>query len=296
MVLVEACKKRWKYLRERYVQQKKQGDTGQMYEHLSRPYLEKMKFLDRYIQPRKSYRGIMSTHMTQSKLEMPDSSKSNCSSTYNMPVVCRLNDISNLHKFEQTIKTEDDMSPSDLLQQQLTESNMEQMQQQYQHHQNNSSASPEHDGNESASPSGTSLMSPPPNVKISISQGVLNNHNNHSNSSSNSDDDTENPTNSMTKHDRNNPMAMSSPFFTNGGGNNHHGNSGGGGGGTNYQHLPFGYNQFSNQYQNMPEQKPLSRSSEELLGELVTSELMKMSGDRKKYVQKKILQLLFFDD
>lgn len=38
------------------------------------------------------------------------------------------------------------------------------------------------------------------------------------------------------------------------------------------------------------------RSSDQLLGELVTSELIKMPKDRKKTVQKKILEILFFDD
>lgn len=59
----ETCKKRWKYLRERYVQQKKTGDSPN-YEHLSRPYLEKMRFLDNFIQPRKSYRNV--SHLLQS--------------------------------------------------------------------------------------------------------------------------------------------------------------------------------------------------------------------------------------
>lgn len=59
----ETCKKRWKYLRERYVQQKKTGDSPS-YEHLSRPYLEKMRFLDNFIQPRKSYRNV--SHLLQS--------------------------------------------------------------------------------------------------------------------------------------------------------------------------------------------------------------------------------------
>ncbi|KAH8233727.1 hypothetical protein KR026_011821 [Drosophila bipectinata] len=54
---LDTCKKRWKYLRERYVSQRKQGDPP-VYEHLSRPYLEKMKFLDQHIQPRKSYRHV----------------------------------------------------------------------------------------------------------------------------------------------------------------------------------------------------------------------------------------------
>ncbi|XP_037952661.1 putative uncharacterized protein DDB_G0277255 [Teleopsis dalmanni] len=74
---VETCKKRWKYLRERYVSQRKQGDPP-VYEHLSRPYLEKMKFLDQHIQPRKSYRNVPSF------LTSPHSANSSNYSEYNM--------------------------------------------------------------------------------------------------------------------------------------------------------------------------------------------------------------------
>ena len=45
------------------MQQKKVGDSPS-YEHLSRPYLEKMRFLDHFIQPRKSYRNV--GHLLQS--------------------------------------------------------------------------------------------------------------------------------------------------------------------------------------------------------------------------------------
>lgn len=38
------------------------------------------------------------------------------------------------------------------------------------------------------------------------------------------------------------------------------------------------------------------RNSEQLLGELVTSELLKMTKERKRIAQKKILEILFFDD
>lgn len=38
------------------------------------------------------------------------------------------------------------------------------------------------------------------------------------------------------------------------------------------------------------------RNSDHLLGELVTSELMKMPKDRKRVAQRKILEILFFDD
>lgn len=73
---VETCKKRWKYLRERYVSQRKSLDTP--FEHLSRPYLEKMKFLDQHIQPRKSYRNIPNF------LTSPTSANSSHYSEYNV--------------------------------------------------------------------------------------------------------------------------------------------------------------------------------------------------------------------
>lgn len=78
---VDSCKKRWKYLRERYVQQKKVGGSPN-YEHLSRPYLEKMKFLDNFIQSRKSYRQVSHLFTSPSALRSFDgneSSKSNSS-------------------------------------------------------------------------------------------------------------------------------------------------------------------------------------------------------------------------
>ncbi|XP_073844956.1 uncharacterized protein [Musca autumnalis] len=74
---VETCKKRWKYLRERYVSQRKQGDPP-VYEHLSRPYLEKMKFLDQHIQPRKSYRNVPNF------LTSPHSANGSSFNDYNM--------------------------------------------------------------------------------------------------------------------------------------------------------------------------------------------------------------------
>lgn len=73
---VETLKKRWKYLRERYVSQRKSLDTS--FEHLSRPYLEKMKFLDQHIQPRKSFRNI------QNFLTSPTSGNSSHYSEYNV--------------------------------------------------------------------------------------------------------------------------------------------------------------------------------------------------------------------
>lgn len=77
---MDTCKKRWKYLRERYVQQKKVGGSPASYEHLSRPYLEKMKFLDTFIQSRKSYRQVSQLFQSPSAMQSFDgneSSKSN---------------------------------------------------------------------------------------------------------------------------------------------------------------------------------------------------------------------------
>lgn len=66
-------------MRERYVQQKKSGSPN--YEHLSRPYLEKMKFLDNFIQSRKSYRQVSGLFTSPSSalhsFDGNESSKSN---------------------------------------------------------------------------------------------------------------------------------------------------------------------------------------------------------------------------
>lgn len=64
-------------MRERYVSQRKQGDPP-VYEHLSRPYLEKMKFLDQHIQPRKSYRNVPNF------LTSPHSANGSSFNDYNM--------------------------------------------------------------------------------------------------------------------------------------------------------------------------------------------------------------------
>uniref|UniRef100_W8C611 Uncharacterized protein n=1 Tax=Ceratitis capitata TaxID=7213 RepID=W8C611_CERCA len=46
----------------------------------------------------------------------------------------------------------------------------------------------------------------------------------------------------------------------------------------------------------VPQNPAPPRSSEHLLGELVTTELLKMTKERRKTVQKRILEILFFDD
>lgn len=67
-------------MRERYVQQKKVGGSPN-YEHLSRPYLEKMNFLDNFIQSRKSYRQVSALFTSPSSalhsFDGNESSKSN---------------------------------------------------------------------------------------------------------------------------------------------------------------------------------------------------------------------------
>lgn len=64
-----------------------------------------------------------------------------------------------------------------------------------------------------------------------------------------------------------------------------------------YQHATS-HAQHQRQQQHAQQQAaPLAvRNSEQLLGELVTSELLKMSKERRKTAQKKILEVLFFDD
>jgi len=49
-------------------------------------------------------------------------------------------------------------------------------------------------------------------------------------------------------------------------------------------------------FQAPPNHPGVQRLSEHLLGELVTTELLKMNKERKKSAQKRILEILFFDD
>lgn len=72
-----------------------------------------------------------------------------------------------------------------------------------------------------------------------------------------------------------------------------------------YQQLPHQQQTVTSAQQHQHQhitkfQTPLNpapaRSSEHLLGELVTTELLKMTKERRKHVQKRILEILFFDD
>lgn len=237
-------------MRERYVQQKKQGDTGHMYEHLSRPYLEKMKFLDRYIQPRKSYRGII-PHLGNGSLDMGDSSKSNIMSLLpSANVICRLSE--DYNQYERSIKKEEDSNH--LMQ-----------------HNYPSTSNHEHPSSV-ASPSVLSLISPPTQTTTETTNSNINS--NSYDEPPNSDDDN----NSEPQREE----KMSPSFFTNGNDNGYP--------------IPFPYPPNLNHSYNNIYRKQQNRSTDELLGELVTSELKKMSGEQKKMAQKKIIQILFFDD
>lgn len=255
--VVETSKKRWKYLRERYVQQKKQGDILG-YEHLSRPYLEKMKFLDTFIQPRKTYRGLSSSYTYGSQnedVDIPDSSKSNCSSSNMLPMNFHIPHDFLINNGTQ-IKEEHDLDPEENINQ---------------------------PPKSSSSSSTQSMMSPPPLIPFQ-----------HQHQEHHEQEEDEN--NCERKRE------LHAIPQTLGSSNDEHEETN-----TNTNSDDDGNREFYNNMQSFPyptthlnhsggQYRPPVRTSDELLGELVTTELIKMPTERKKLVQKKILEILFFDE
>ncbi|KAJ6649875.1 Transcription factor Adf-1 [Pseudolycoriella hygida] len=267
----DSCKKRWKYLRERYVQQKKVGDSPS-YEHLSRPYLEKMKFLDHFIQPRKSYRNVV--HL----LASPSNSQNSMNETSDMDRSIQMslqnfhNDASvdHLHHIQNSSTDEayrqfyqrlhvrepeklDDLrhnmqtTAPDLIKTELLHNNMPS--------------------------SSSSIVSQPSPLPVSGHGEMLDDNDQkrrrtsiidqaqHHHQQSDNDEQS-----SADVGDSELELQRSPPF-------------------PNEFLYPF--------YQHAQRQ---IRNSEQLLGELVTSELLKMTKERKRIAQKKILEILFFDD
>lgn len=262
--IVDTCKKRWKYLRERYVQQKKVGDSPS-YEHLSRPYLEKMKFLDNFIQQRKSYRNVTAFlpcdspnnnlvmdidessertlqnsfhHQTNRKVYTNNRMKFNHQNDY------RISDIErNLPPPTPDIKSENDLH---------TASSLSSI--------NSSQASPNANSHHTETID-DDMDDQQKQQSANILEQLMNpqsfldtEDDNNSNAENNSDEFNNSNTNTTPQF----PGDFLYPF----------------------------YQQAQRQY----------RNSEQLFGELVTSELLKMDRDRKKVAQKQILEILFFDD
>ncbi|XP_055380090.1 histone-lysine N-methyltransferase, H3 lysine-79 specific [Condylostylus longicornis] len=308
---VETCKKRWKYLRERYVQQRKHCDPP-TYEHLSRPYLEKMKFLDQHIQPRKSYRNVphflSSPNANSSFAEFMDSSRSNGSATN--PLYPNL-----IENFNNAVKSEPEDSFKEYssiskeqiqltLQQQISYQQQQSTQNQSQNQQftspNQSGGQQQqpHDFNQSNTLSGSQyreneisphlpssssslkspLSSPPTTENMEASNEnskkprvqtttAPDPEENEENSDSDSDDYQKNTLRDILgqMNNRNNAATAFQNDF------------------------------LLSLYQQFPQTRQV-RSSEQLLGELVTSELLKMNKEKRRIVQKKILEILFFED
>lgn len=309
---MESCKKRWKYLRERYVQQKKVGDSPS-YEHLSRPYLEKMKFLDNYIQSRKSYRhvGLFSTpSVTTQAFDGNDSSKSNGSlkmagshlgneSDDTFPQYYNLNQFAhanlsvkseeNGHPVHETLKADFHInnmpsSSSSIISQESPATIL-----------SNSTANEIDETSELRKRRRSNSIIETNNLHMNVSHLVNESHqkqilnhlsddNDEGNSINNDDGSTGHrspaipndflyPFYQQTTRTRKSAEHMDAPStpFPNP---------------AEFLHPFYQHAVASRQF----------RNSDQLLGELVTSELIKMTKDKKKIVQKKILEILFFDD
>lgn len=297
------------------MQQKKSGGSPN-YEHLSRPYLEKMKFLDAFIQPRKSYRqvGLFPSPATplQSFDGSDNSSRSNSSMRANGPAPTGDADdalaqyyLSTLNQMPHaanllSVKTEPHpfgkldeglmtlaSSSSSLASQgsPMTRARDENGRGQKRRRANSAGVGGEnnnhvpHDGQKPAQPTASHL------------NGVSDNDGDDGDDDSSVNNEANRtPLNSMSAdflykslyeesslHPRRPAIdAMSAATPPAAG--------------------PFGSaaDLFHPLYQQVLARQ--MRSSDQLLGELVTSELMKMSRDRKKSVQKRILEVLFFDD
>lgn len=310
---METCKKRWKYLRERYVQQKKVGGSPS-YEHLSRPYLEKMKFLDNFIQSRKSYRQVSQLFQSPSGMQSfdgNDSSKSNGS--MRLVGAHSNNDL-------------DDAFPQYYLNQ-LPHANLVVKRESDLYRKPNDLQSNNHNMPSSSSSSIASQESPATLMSTSITSHDIddaslirkrrrttstnisernNSHNlNHSHDHQhenqilnnhlldNEDDPNSNDASDQQSSPMNNvPTEFLYPMYEQSTSRNRKSAN---------EHVNPTSSTFPNPvdllnpfYQQVIARQ--LRNSDQLLGELVTSELMKMSKDRKKVAQRKILEILFFDD
>ena len=316
-ISVDTCKKRWKYLRERYVQQKKVGGSPASYEHLSRPYLEKMKFLDNFIQSRKSYRQVSQLFQSPSGMQGFDgneSSKSNGSmrlvgghmnndldDTFPQYYLNQFPPHANLRvKSEESLVSDLHRKPNDM---QSSNNNM-----------------PSSSSSIASQASPATLMSTSTTHDSSVTrkrrrttstnisernnshnlnhierthdshQNQILNNNHLSDHNSNDDDDDDDASQSSPLN--NVPTEFLYPLYEQQSTRIRKAAT---------EHVNPTSSTFPNPVDLL---QPLYqhaiarqfRNSDQLLGELVTSELMKMPKDRKKLAQRKILEILFFDD
>lgn len=295
--LADSCKKRWKYLRERYVQQKKVGDSPS-YEHLSRPYLEKMKFLDNFIQPRKSYRNV--GHL----LPSPSNSQHNILDGHDESSAERSMSMTAMASYHGTAgggSSEHLQQYSDGHNSNINVENAYQYYYQMQQRQQELRKSADTDHRHIPPPAPDLIkMEHAMNVASSSSSMMSSQPSpTQANDCSSAIDDTDQKrrrtsTLEQSMNNQNLSDAEDRSSIT----NDIDGDNNGGGGGDTASNNLHRSPQFPNDflYPFYQHAQRHIRNSEQLLGELVTSELLKMSKDRKKIAQKKILEVLFFDD
>lgn len=311
---MDTCKKRWKYLRERYVQQKKVGGSPASYEHLSRPYLEKMKFLDAFIQSRKSYRatGLFTNPTSIMHTTFDESSKSNGSmrmtgahlNADNDDAFSQFYQMSAFSHGNMSMKSEMDSAANDMhhlkkhsdITGNMPSSSSSIASQESPATQLSNSTTHEMDDSSSNLRKRRHIT----NTSISGRNGLLKTEMNHTeqlNLSENDEDPNSINNDDASDHNQSSPLDVSptnifDPLY-----NSAHFRR------SNEMNSTTGTDEFPNPadllHPQLIYQQAIARqfrNSDQLLGELVTSELIKMSRDRKKIVQKKILGILFFDD
>lgn len=315
---VDSCKKRWKYLRERYVQQKKVGGSPASYEHLSRPYLEKMKFLDNFIQSRKSYRQVSQLFQSPSGMQGFDGNESSKSNGSMRLVGNHINnDLEDafpqyyLNQFPPhvnlRVKSEEslvsDRKTNDL---QSTNNNMPSSSSSIASQESPAtlmSISTTHDSsvtnrkrrrttstNISERNNSHNLNHIERTHDTHQNQILNNNLSDHEVDHNSNDDDDDDASESSPMN--NVPTDFLYPLYEQQSSRTRKPTT---------EHVNPSSSTFPNPIDLLHPlyQQAIARqlrNSDQLLGELVTSELMKMSKDRKKVAQRKILEILFFDD
>lgn len=308
-------------MRERYVQQKKVGGSPVSYEHLSRPYLEKMKFLDDFIQSRKSYRQVSQLFQSPSGMQGFDgneSSKSNGSmrligghmntdsdDTFpqyylnqfpphaNLRIKSEESLVSDLHRKSNDMQSTNNNMPSSSSSIASQASPATQM-----------STSTTHDSSVTRKRRRTTST----NISERNNSHNLNHiertHDTHQNQilnnnhlsdheiDHNSNDDDDDDDASQSSPLNNVPTEFLYPLYEQQSTRIRKAAT---------EHINQTTSTLTNPidllhplYQHAMARQ--FRNSDQLLGELVTSELMKMPKDRKKVAQRKILEILFFDD
>lgn len=241
------------------MQQKKVGDSPS-YEHLSRPYLEKMKFLDNFIQQRKSYRNVTpfsgmeldESNHRQMQVSMDDSFHPNRDSNqFNNRLKTYTNNRMRHPLSDYRIGDVDFQPPTPDIK---SETDL------------NTASSSSSINSSQDSPARTSSHHQADELDAEKLQSAnileqLINPQSFLDTEDNSNADAEENTSEEFNNSNCTPQFPGDFLY------------------------PL-YQQVQRQF----------RNSDQLFGELVTSELMKMNRDRKKMVQKQILEILYFDD